>query len=217
VTGALVLFSGGKDSTVALTWAVSQHERVVAASFAVPYRPRREAAAASAVADALNVPLETVPMPFLHDVGSLVTSRVARQTATAYVPVRNLVFHAVACHLAQVWSLDVVVAGHITSDATAYADASADYLQAIYLLAASGSDNDYLNDLHEAANPVRLILPLMGLTDERVVALGARLGAPLDLSWSCLEDRPSPCGVCVSCRDREAALAGLGRTPCSGG
>ncbi len=204
---ALVLFSGGKDSTVALSWTLSHHENVVALSYDVPYRPRREVEAANAIADLLGVRLESVALPFMRDVATLTRSAGPRQTGAAYVPVRNLVFHAIAYHLAQQWSMDVVVAGHIKSDYRAYADASPAYLRSIYDLATRGSDNAYLDEaLDNADGSVRLVLPLIDLSDDQVMDLGRRLAAPVDLSWSCLEDGAKPCGVCVSCQDRNAAV-----------
>jgi 7-cyano-7-deazaguanine synthase len=207
MTKALMLFSGGKDSTVALTWALSHHDDVVALSYDVPYRPRREAEAASAIARLLAVRLESVSLPFMRDVATITCSTQPRQTTAAYVPVRNLVFHAIACHLAQQWSMDVVIAGHIKSDSNAYSDASSEYLNNIYDLAAQGSDDNYLSEApRSSSGAVQLILPLAGLDDGQVMELGRSLAAPVRLSWSCLEDGQVPCGRCVSCRDRHAAL-----------
>lgn len=53
----------------------------------------------------------------------------------------------------------------------------------------------------------RLLVPLQELTKAQVVALARRLGVPLAATYSC-EDAGGPCGACISCRDREAVLAG---------
>ena len=205
---ALVLFSGGKDSTVALKWTQGQFDEVIALAFHPPFRPRGEVAAADRIADLLSVRLRTVPLGFLMDVATAREESSPRQTAGAFVPVRNLIFHSIGYHLAACWRCESIVAGHVQSDVKAYADASEDYLRDVNGLAHRGRAKDYSPDW----NHISLELPLSSLSDTQVARLGRRLQAPLELSWSCLEDGEHPCGSCVSCRDREAALAGERRT-----
>jgi 7-cyano-7-deazaguanine synthase len=202
MNSAFVLFSGGKDSTVSLAWAAEKFARVVALEFEVPHRPAGESRAAQRIAAEMGLELRTVPLPFLSDVASLgrSTDAAARQTAGAYVPARNLIFHSVAFHLAQCSTVATVVAGHIASDGSAYRDATSIYLRRIYRLAADGTD------CFGTLSSPELALPLDGLSDGQVIALGRQLNAPLHLSWSCLQAGSEPCGSCVSCRDRQLAF-----------
>lgn len=210
MTGALVLFSGGKDSTVALTWASATYPVVQALSYDVPYRPRGELQASINVARHLSVPLVRVALPFLTDLASRQEHRRARQTAEAYVPHRNLVFHSIACHLAEANACHTVVAGHIQSDSVAYSDSSGQYLRSIYRLANAGFDLQHVpaSSTRDGSGRIDLDLPLAGLDDVGVIRLGRTLRAPLELSWSCLEEGDRPCGACVSCQDRASAFAG---------
>lgn len=208
---ALVLFSGGKDSTVVLTWAKAHYDNVIALAYEVPYRPTGEARAAEHIARCLKIPLKRIPLDFLSDLASEpdVIHPGSRQTVGAYVPHRNLVFHSLACHLASRWSCTAVVAGHILSDAQAYADASNAFLVSLYALANDAADIEHVDALRSGvpSTPLVLELPLMGLTDSEVIALGRELKAPLADSWSCLEDGAAPCESCVSCIDRRRAFA----------
>ncbi|HEU4364821.1 MAG TPA: 7-cyano-7-deazaguanine synthase, partial [Candidatus Krumholzibacteria bacterium] len=88
LTRALVLLSGGIDSTVALWWARDRY-RVTALSFDGARRPKGEIRACTAVARRARVPHVRVDLPFLE----------AR--SDGYVPGRNLVYHAAAISIAE--------------------------------------------------------------------------------------------------------------------
>ncbi|MBI3854389.1 MAG: 7-cyano-7-deazaguanine synthase [Planctomycetes bacterium] len=170
---AVVLVSGGIDSTVALAWAKERFDPV-ALSFEIAGRPRREAKACAAVAKRAGVELLRVPTPFL------------RPRPSGYVPARNLVFHAIALSVAEDRGADAVVAGHNASDAAIFEDARPLYLRRVESL----------------GRGVRILLPFARTTDADVIALGLRLGAPLGLTWSCYRDGARPCRRCSACRGR---------------
>lgn len=203
---AIVLFSGGKDSTVALCSARERFAHLVALTIQVPYRPRGESRAARAICNRLEIPLHVVELPFVTDMGRAAADTTPRDTARAYVPMRNLMFHGIACFHAELWGAQFVVAGHVPSDARVYCDASSEYLHGIYRLATDALGTSVVWPV-DRPRRIELLLPLSGLSDADVIRLGTRLDAPLNLSWSCLEDNEFPCGKCVSCKDRERALA----------
>jgi 7-cyano-7-deazaguanine synthase len=200
---AICLFSGGKDSTVALVWAIGRYSEVIALSFDYPTRPTLERAASRDIANRLGVKHVEIDLPFLA-----VASEIARlgagppQTEAAYSPMRNLIFHSIALAVAEQHRAGAVVAGHIHSDGTAYRDATSEYLERIYSIANSGT---YPFGGQPAAH-IYLSLPVIDEADAQIIALGRELGAPLELSWSCLVDGTEPCGQCVSCKDRSNAL-----------
>jgi 7-cyano-7-deazaguanine synthase in queuosine biosynthesis len=68
---------------------------------------------------------------------------------------------------------------------------------------------EHLASLEGAPLP-RLEAPLLELTDQQVIELGAQLGVPWPLAWSCLMDGDRPCRVCGACRRRRAAFDGAG-------
>lgn len=170
---AVVLVSGGIDSAVALDWAMERY-RPIALSFDVAGRPRREAKACAAIVKRAGVEQVRVPVPFL------------RPRASGYAPARNLVFHAIAMAIAEDREAVAVVAGHNASDASYFEDARPAYFRRVESLGSG----------------VRILLPFARMTDAEVIARGARLGVPLELTWSCYRDGARPCRRCGACRGR---------------
>jgi 7-cyano-7-deazaguanine synthase len=200
---AICLFSGGKDSTVALAWSVANYAEVIALSFNYPARPTSERVAAREVSARLLVRYIEVELPFIKIAAEIASGLGGPpQTEAAYSPMRNLVFHSIALSVAETLRAEVIVAGHIKSDGNAYRDATRDYLEAIYTVANSGT---YPFGGRPAAR-IELQLPLIDRTDAEVLILGETLSAPVEFSWSCLLDGPEPCKLCVSCKDRERAI-----------
>lgn len=168
-----MLVSGGIDSTVALEWACERYS-ATALSFEIAGRPRGERKACEAVIRRARVPHVRVETPFL------------RPRASGYVPARNLVYHSIAMSIAEDRGAEAVVAGHNGSDARAFEDARPAYFRRVESL----------------GNGVRILLPFARYTDADVIALGARMGAPLELTWSCYRDGARPCRRCAACRGR---------------
>lgn len=177
LTPALVLLSGGIDSAVALWWARRRYD-VTALSFDGARRPRGEVRACMAVARRAGVPHLRVKLPFL------------RAREDGYTPGRNLAFHAAALSIAEQRGARAVVAGHNRSDAGHYEDAR----------------DSFFRRLRTLSNGIRIVRPFAALTDGQVARLGARLGVPLEITWSCYRDGARPCGRCAACRDRAAIL-----------
>jgi 7-cyano-7-deazaguanine synthase len=65
-------------------------------------------------------------------------------------------------------------------------------------------------DLPQGTQPPAVDAPLLDLTDQQVLELGAQLNVPWDLAWSCLLRGENPCKVCDACRRRQAAFEAAG-------
>jgi 7-cyano-7-deazaguanine synthase len=200
----LVLLSGGKDSAVALWWAKENYGVVTSLSIHHPDRPHREMLAARRLSSAACSELIEVDLPFVRSAGSLQASHgTPFDTATAYMPMRNLLFFAVAAHFAEASGMDRIVAGQLRSDGIAYTDATPSFfdgLTHLFQITLAGS-------FTSESRSLTIDLPLIALSDEQAIELGRRLGVPFDLTWSCLHEGKLPCNRCVSCRDRSRALA----------
>lgn len=188
---AVVLASGGLDSAVALFWAARRFgpRHLSVLSFDYAGRPRQERRALARVARAAGVRrVETAMLP-------LVRPMRGAGRAPGYIPAKNLVFYGLALAHAERLGARTVVGGHSRDDGRAYPDATAGFFRGLERLARSGPFRP------------RLLMPLIGLSGAGIVRLGRRLGVPLERTWTCRIDGPSPCARCDACRSRSRVLA----------
>lgn len=195
MTDAVVLFSGGLDSTVLLAHALDEGLDIRVLEFDYPGRPAGERAAAQAILDhyAIAEPIQ-LQMPAID--ADDTTPRPDRPTG--YVPLRNLWFHTTAALVARQVDAACVLVGHLDQDALDFPDARPDYLQRIQTL---------VNDVRLADEPeIRLERPFEGRSKIYVARQGRRLGAPLDTTWSCYQAEADACGECTGCKERNTVL-----------
>lgn len=204
---ALVLVSGGLDSTVALWWAADAGYEPIALTVQYPGRPRGEVRATREIfASGPAREAHEVELPFLAEAADMDAQTGHTRFASAppgYVPFRNALLYSVACYHAQALSCCVVVGGHNRDDAALYPDASASFFDDLQIVLDRGAWRG-----GDVVVP-KLLMPLLALDREQVLALGARLGAPLDRTWSCYEDGDGPCGECPACVRRGSTETGV--------
>ena len=217
---ALVLFSGGLDSTTCLALAIERFgaDEVLALSVSYGQKHTKEIDAAKAVAAYYGVTLQTLDLAAIFagsDCSLLQGSRAeipkesyAEQLqstdgkpVSTYVPFRNGLFLSSAASVALSHGCEVILYGAHADDAagTAYPDCSSEFNDAINSAIYLGSGRQ-----------LRVEAPFVGKTKADVVAEGLRLHAPYHLTWSCYEGGEKPCGLCGTCRDRAAAFAANG-------
>jgi 7-cyano-7-deazaguanine synthase len=211
----LSLLSGGLDSVVATAAARAEGRIVAALTADYGQRARvREIAAAAKVAawigcEHLVVALpwlgqlgrnaltdEALPVPELHR-DELDDLQLTEQTAAAvWVPNRNGVLLNVAAAYAEALECDAIVCGFNAEEGATFPDNTPEFM----------SRADAFFELSTRRHP-RVISPTVGLTKRQIVALGWKLGAPLEAVWSCYHGGEEQCGVCESCRRLQRALA----------
>lgn len=216
---ALVLLSGGVDSSTALALAKAKYgDEVLALSLSYGQKHIRELEAARAVAKYYNVELLTMDLAkiFAHSSCSLLKGSAEEipmtsyaeqlaakpgETVSTYVPFRNGLFLATAASLALEYGCEVIFYGPHADDAAgnAYPDCSVAFNDAMAQAIFLGS-----------GNKLKLEAPFVNMTKKDIVALGLKLGVPYELTWSCYVGDAKPCGQCGTCRDRAAAFAANG-------
>ena len=217
---ALVLFSGGVDSTTCLGIAVNKYgaDQVLALSLYYGQKHSRELEAARKIAAHYGVKHKELDLAliFADSDCSLLrgsTEDIPKESYTeqlkktdgkpvsTYVPFRNGLFLASAASIALSNGCTEIYYGAHSDDAAgnAYPDCSSDFNddinRAIYL--GSGCE-------------LKVIAPFIGMNKAQVVAEGLKLNVPYELTWSCYEGGDKPCGVCGTCRDRMAAFRANG-------
>lgn len=203
---AVVLLSGGLDSTVAAAMAKEQGYELHAVSFDYGQRHKRELESARAVAAALEARSHSVlEVPVGKYGGSALTdAAIAVPTGrdekgmgadipVTYVPARNIVFLSLALGVAEVKEADAIFIGANALDYSGYPDCRPEFFRAFEEMARLGTKRGV------EGKPVHIEVPLQHMTKADIVREGLRLRAPLELTWSCYQGGDKACGVCDSC------------------
>lgn len=217
---ALVLFSGGLDSSTCLALAIEKYgkENVIALSISYGQKHSKEINAARAVAEYYGTELVSLDLsPIFEgsdcallegsdqaipkgDYANQLVSSDGKPVST-YVPFRNGLFLSCAASVALSRGCGVIYYGVHSDDAagSAYPDCSSDF-------------NDHMSKAISigSAQQLKVVAPFVECTKADVVAQGLRLGVPYELTWSCYEGNDKPCGCCGTCIDRAKAFAANG-------
>ena len=205
---AVVLLSGGLDSTTALYWAKMEKYSVVALSIRYGQRHVRELSAARAVARDAKVRLHEVSLTLPWLSGSSLTNSKLRLpdmplkkigtggVPSTYVPGRNTIFLSLAVSLADSVGASAIVIGANALDYSGYPDCRSPFINAFGKVAKEGTKRG------SEGKPLKILAPLLRLDKKGVVRLAAKVGAPLRLTWSCYAGGSRQCGRCDSCKLR---------------
>jgi 7-cyano-7-deazaguanine synthase len=202
---AVVLLSGGMDSSVCTALAVRDHH---AAAVHVSYGQRteeRERASFLAICDRLivrNEALRAIGGSALTDDSIPVPgpASLAHGVPVTYVPFRNAHFLAVAVSWAEVLGAEKVYIGAVEPDSSGYPDCRPAYYKAFNEVVRTGTKQ----------GKIEIVTPLIAMRKAEIVRLGLELGAPFDLSWSCYSREDRACGACDSCALRLRAFEAAG-------
>ena len=211
----IALLSGGLDSATAAALAMEAGDRVIGLSFDYGQRHQRELKAAASVADHLGLAEHHCIRVNLAAWGGSALTDATIEVPTdgvqegvippTYVPGRNTVFIAIGLSLAEARRAQRLVLGVNAVDYSGYPDCRPDYLDAFQTLA------DLASKAGRENQGTQLWAPLVAWTKTRIVKEALRLNVPIQTTWSCYSGGESPCGVCDSCRIRDAALREAGR------
>lgn len=214
---AVVLLSGGLDSTTVLAIAHAEGYELHTLSFDYGQRHQREVDAARAVACHYGVAVQkTVSIDLRAFGGSALTAEIAvpharslqemtRDIPITYVPARNTIFLSFALAYAEVNGADDIFLGINAIDYSGYPDCRPAYLAA-YERMANLATRATVQDGRE----IHIHAPLMQMNKAEIVRKGTALGVPYALTWSCYEGGECACGKCDSCLLRLNGFAEAG-------
>ncbi len=208
-TGAVVLFSGGQDSTTCLAWALDRYATVHAVTIDYGQRHRVEVEAAARICQAVGVPQAIIPCDSFRALGgNALTGDAPVQHGPAtnglpntFVPGRNLILLSLAAAYGYQRGMFDVVTGVCQTDYSGYPDCREDTMVALQAALRAG-----------LAAPVTIHTPLMWLTKAETVYLMRDLGRLdlLALSHTCYNGQVPPCGTCPACLLRAKGFAEAG-------
>ena len=211
---AVVLLSGGLDSTTVAAIAKADGYRILALTIDYNQRHRIELDHAARVAAAIGVERQIVlPLDLRDFGGSALTGDVAVPKSgvepgipVTYVPARNTIFLSVALGWAEAAGARDLFIGVNALDYSGYPDCRPEFIAAFEAMADLGTKAGVEGDRF------RVHTPLAAMTKADIVREGRRVAAPLELTWSCYDPGVDgrPCGECDSCRLRAKGFAEAG-------
>ncbi len=212
---AVVLFSGGVDSSTCL--AIAREEGFAPHALAVRYGQRhaQELRAAERVASAMGAPLKVIELDLRAIGGSALTGELAvpkdapmgQGIPVTYVPARNTVLLALALGYAEVLQAQDLYIGVNAIDYSGYPDCRPAFVRAFESLA-----NLATAAAVEGRARYTVHAPLLQLSKSEIIRRGTALGVPYALTHSCYDPNGAgrACGCCDSCRLRRQGFAQAG-------
>jgi 7-cyano-7-deazaguanine synthase len=210
---ALVVLSGGQDSTTCLYWALERYDagNVETVTFDYGQRHRVELECAARVADFAGVPNRVLPIDTFAELGgnALTDDAIAVQPGieettglpNTFVPGRNLIFLTFAAAYAYGRNIGNLVTGVAQTDYSGYPDCRAATIAALQQALRLGMDFD-----------VTIHAPLMHRSKKETVEMARELGALPAMAYThtCYNGQRPPCGACPACKLRARGFAEAG-------
>ena len=207
---AVVLFSGGLDSTVLTYHLLHENAELKLLSIDYGQRHQKELSASTQIAVSLGLPHTILKLPMLAELlgGSALTDtsislpegHYAEESMKAtVVPNRNMILLSLAAgHAISLQFNTVAYAAH-AGDHTIYPDCRPEFAEAMEKALGLADWED-----------LRLYRPFVDKTKADLVKLGAELGTPLEMTWSCYAGMDKHCGKCGTCVERKEAFELVG-------
>lgn len=211
---AVVIASGGIDSSTLLFKTVTENYKTYALTFIYGQKHRKEIDSAKWICERLKVSHKILDLSVLKDIlsGSALTdSSIAIPEVpaevlhydtlkTTIVPNRNSIFLSIAIGYTVSIGANRVFFGAHHSDRGVYPDCRPEFVDAFQSAERLANDNPDLT----------VNAPFAHMDKSQIVKLGAELGVPFGETWSCYRGEDLHCGVCSSCRERKRAFTQSG-------
>ena len=203
---AVVILSGGMDSTTAAFFAKSEGYEIIPVHFNYSQRTeKRELKAFNDICEYLKIPDNKkyiIDIPFFKQIGAsaltdenieVPTEGVKPGIPVTYVPFRNGIFLSIAAAVAEKEEAEAIYIGVVEEDSSGYPDCREEFTKYMEKAINAGT---------KPQTNIQIKTPLIHLKKEDIVKKAMEIGVPLELTWSCYKEEDEACGVCDSCRLR---------------
>jgi 7-cyano-7-deazaguanine synthase len=212
---AVVILSGGLDSTTCMGIAKEAGYTLYALTFDYGQRHARELQSAKEVAKHYQARMHhIVNLDFLKSIGGSALTDGSlgvpqdgvqeNEIPITYVPGRNLLFLSMAASFAEVIGAEAIYIGVNALDYSGYPDCRPEFIDAVQHTLAVGTKAGV------TGHPIRIEVPLLLATKAQIVQQGIKLQVPYALTTSCYVGEAEACGTCDSCRLRLRGFAEAG-------
>ena len=210
---ALIILSGGLDSTISLAYLQKEMPIKLAITFDYGQRAaRNEISASKKIADFYNIEHKIIELPWLKEITktALVNTKneipepdITKDTTEAmkavWVPNRNGAFLNIAASFCDSLNIDFIIFGANKEEASTFPDNSQEFM-----------DNINKSLEFSTLTKTKVIAPLIDFDKSQIVKLGADLNIPFHLIMSCYNETEKHCGKCESCKRFKNALEKAG-------
>jgi len=204
---AVVLLSGGLDSSTTLFYAKDKGYDCYGLIFDYGQRHKKEIQSAIKIAKIAKIPYQTVKIKLPWKGSALLDKNIkipksrslsdmSKDIPSTYVPGRNTIFLSFAFSYAEAIGADAIFIGANAIDYSGYPDCRPEYLKSFQEVIKKASVN----------RGIKIEAPLIKMTKPQIAKLAIKLKVPVDLTWSCYSGGKEPCGVCDSCILRKKAF-----------
>lgn len=208
---ALILLSGGVDSTVLLSLALDAHRKCYALSFDYGQRHIQELQAAKNIAHHFEIPHIIIQLPDFqcHNCSLTSSTQVPKDRSmkqmtdgsipNTYVPARNILFMSYAAQQADLIDAKEIYFGANASDQSAYPDCRPEFINAFQRVLDLGTRQG------SQGKAPQIQTPLIYWKKGTIICQGDVLRTPFELTWSCYDpqDGGLHCGCCDACIYRQ--------------
>lgn len=146
-----------------------------------------------------------VRIPELREAGDIEGSRELSRKAVppTYIPMKNAIYYSLAAAFAEEKGSDCIIGGHNGDDRRLFEDTSEEFFASMQKTILASSPR-------LSKRGLKILRPLKDMTKAEVVALAAKIGVPLELTWSCHETGEEHCWKCDGCKLRIKAFEAAG-------
>ena len=207
---ALVVLSGGLDSTTALYWAKNEYDEVETITFNYGSKHNDiENDYAKKTCEKLGVKNTIIKLDFMNQYfkSDLLKSGgdipegyyTAENMKSTVVPFRNGIMLAIAAGFAESNDCDVLVLGNHSGDHAIYPDCRPEFIDGIAAAISAGTEKG-----------IKVVSPFCNMSKTDIVKLGDKLGVDFSLTYSCYKGKEVHCGTCGTCTERIEAFTQAG-------
>ncbi len=196
---AIVLLSGGVDSSTTLYIARHQGYKPICLIFDYHQRHRREIESAKKIAQSIGADYKLIKISLPKSKSSLLNPNIPLDPKSAkkkipltYVPARNIIFLSYAVSYAESSGTSAIFIGANQIDYSGYPDCRETFISAFNRMIREGTKK----------KNIKVIAPLIKMSKGEIIKLGMKLKVPYCLTWSCYAGGEKPCLKCDSCKIR---------------